>query len=161
MVPAPALAAVGEDVLWCLGLGLLAAALRDAAGLLLGNGRVLSFVWDLLFFAFAAVLLTGFSAGVSATGVVRWYMAAAMLAGAMGWSWALSGPVHALARRVLRLLLLPLQAWERFIWEPLSEKARTAVESSVALHQKRKKKHEKKPKPGKKQLQKQRRVLYN
>ena len=57
MAAAPALWAVGRDMLWCLGLGLLLAAARDLLGLLAGNGRVLCFLWDVLGFAAAAVLL--------------------------------------------------------------------------------------------------------
>ena len=57
MAAAPALWAVGRDLLWCLGLGLLLGMFRSFAGLLLGNGRILCFVWDLLSFVAAAVLL--------------------------------------------------------------------------------------------------------
>ena len=66
MAAAPAAAAVWADVLWCLGLGCLLWAVRDGAELLVGRGPVRCFVLDLLAFTAAAVLLVGFSAGVSA-----------------------------------------------------------------------------------------------
>ena len=82
MAAAPAAAAVWADVLWCLGLGCLLWAVRDGAELLVGRGPVRCFVLDLLAFTAAAVLLVGFSAGVSAAGLARWYMAAGLAAGA-------------------------------------------------------------------------------
>ena len=72
MAAAPAAAAVWADVLWCLGLGCLLWAVRDGAELLVGRGPVRCFVLDLLAFTAAAVLLVGFSAGVSAAGLARW-----------------------------------------------------------------------------------------
>ena len=78
MAAAPAAAAVWADVLWCLGLGCLLWAVRDGAELLVGRGPVRCFVLDLLAFTAAAVLLVGFSAGVSAAGLARWYMAAGL-----------------------------------------------------------------------------------
>ena len=85
MAASPALTAILGDVLWCLGLGCLLGACRDLTGLLLGEGPVRCFVWDVAAFAAAAVLLYGFCAGVSASGVARWYMAGAMLVGALAW----------------------------------------------------------------------------
>lgn len=117
MTAAPALAAAWADVLSCLGIGLLLAAARDMLGLLLGNGRVRCFVWDLVAFAAAAVLLCGFVAGASYSGVLRWYMAAGLGAGALGWRWAVSGSVHRLLRCAKRALLAPprrlWRAWTR------------------------------------------------
>ena len=104
MTASPPLWALWTDVLWCLGLGLAAAAARDAAGLLLGHSRPVRFLLDLLAFASAAVLACGFAAGLSASGRVRWYMAAAMALGALGWRWAASGLLHRAAALVLRLL---------------------------------------------------------
>lgn len=161
MVPAPPLPAVAGDILWCLGLGLLLAAAREVAGLCLGNGRVLCFLWDLTAFAAAAFLLRGFAAGASASGTVRWYMALGMLAGAAAWQTAVSGTVRAAARVVLVLLLKPWQLFCRQIWRPFTKKLRILMESSIALHRKRQKSHEKKAKSGKKQLQNPPRMLYN
>lgn len=105
-------------MLWCLGLGLAAAAARDAAGLLLGYSRPVRFLLDLLAFASAAVLACGFAAGLSASGRVRWYMAAAMALGALGWRWAASGLLHRAAALVLRLLTLPMRLAERYLARP-------------------------------------------
>ena len=102
MTAAPALAAVAEDFLYCLGLGLLLAALRDASGLIFGNGRVLGFVWDVAAFLAAAVALCGFAAGASAAGLARWYMAAGLALGALSWHGAVSGALHAAAFALLR-----------------------------------------------------------
>ena len=101
MTAAPALAAVAEDFLYCLGLGLLLAALRDASGLIFGNGRVLGFVWDVAAFVAAAVALCGFAAGASAAGLTRWYMAAGLALGALSWHGAVSGALHAAAFALL------------------------------------------------------------
>ena len=102
MTAAPALAAVAEDFLYCLGLGLLLAALRDASGLIFGNGRVLGFVWDVAAFLAAAVALCGFAAGASAAGLTRWYMVAGLALGALSWHGAVSGALHAAAFALLR-----------------------------------------------------------
>lgn len=113
MNAAPALAAALRDVVACLGIGLLLAAARDALGLLLGNGRVRCFAWDLAAFAGAAVLLCGFVAGASSSGVMRWYMAAGLGAGALGWQWAVSGLLHRLAGGVRRAAVCPLRRLRR------------------------------------------------
>ena len=79
MAPAPAPWAVLGDALWCLGLGCLLAAARDALRLALGEGKLRCFLRDAAFFAAAAVLICGFAAGTSAGGLARWYMSAAVL----------------------------------------------------------------------------------
>lgn len=161
MVPAPAVTAILGDVLWCLGLGLLAGAARDALGLCLGNGRVRCFFWDLLAFVFAAVLLCGFSAGVSATGVARWYMILSMALGALGWYWALSGMIHRLIRYLVSALTWPFRMLGKYLLEPALQGCQNMVKSTVALHREKRKKREKKAKKRKKQLQKPGRILYN
>lgn len=88
MAPAPAPWAVLGDALWCLGLGCLLAAARDALRLALGEGKLRCFLRDAAFFAAAAVLICGFAAGTSAGGLARWYMSAAVLLGALCWHWA-------------------------------------------------------------------------
>ena len=77
MAPAPAPWAVLGDALWCLGLGCLLAAARDALRLALGEGKLRCFLRDAAFFAAAAVLICGFAAGTSAGGLARWYMSSA------------------------------------------------------------------------------------
>ena len=83
MAAAPPAAAAG-DLLYCLGLGLALGAVRDVCGLVLGRGRLRNFFCDVAAFACAAVLVCGFAAGASASGVPRWYMALGLLAGALG-----------------------------------------------------------------------------
>lgn len=85
MAPSPAPWAVLGDVLWCLGLGCLLGAVRDAVRLALGEGPVRCFFRDIAVFAAAAVLVCGFAAGASAGGLARWYMSAAVLLGAVSW----------------------------------------------------------------------------
>lgn len=84
MAPSPAPWAVLGDVLWCLGLGCLLGAARDAVRLALGEGPVRCFFRDIALFAAAAVLVCGFAAGASAGGLARWYMSAAVLLGVGG-----------------------------------------------------------------------------
>ena len=74
--------------MWCLGLGCLLGAARDAVRLALGEGPVRCFFRDIAVFAAAAVLVCGFAAGASAGGLARWYMSAAVLLGAVSWRWA-------------------------------------------------------------------------
>lgn len=94
MAPSPAPWAVLGDVLWCLGLGCLLGAARDAVRLALGEGPVRCFFRDIAVFAAAAVLVCGFAAGASAGGLARWYMSAAVLLGAVSWRWAVQPAVH-------------------------------------------------------------------
>lgn len=161
MTAAPSLWAVGQDVVWCLGLGLLLAAGRDLLGLLAGNGRILSFVWDVLAFAAAAVLLCGFTASASAGGMARWYMAAALGAGALSWRWAASGLLHRLEKtitgllaaaslRIRRLITAPfIRLWHRHVLKKQEKRAIKAKKSPEKVTKR------------KKQLQKQRKILYN
>ena len=88
-------------------------------GLLLGEGRVRCLCWDVLTFAVAAVLVCGFSAGVSAAGVARWYMTAGMLAGAIAWHSTVRPIVHHIVSLLLRLFLRPLYFLEKYYLEPL------------------------------------------
>lgn len=155
MASAPALAAIAADVLWCIGLGLLLAVLRDAAALLLGEGRALCFVLDVAAFALAAVLLTGFAAGVSASGVARWYMIAAAAGGALAWHWGVSGALHAVLRGTARGLLFPFRLVSHRLVRPCKARLRTYLKV---------KKQEKKPKltkKAKKPLQTPEKILYN
>ena len=93
MAPSPAPWAVLGDVLWCLGLGCLLGAARDAVRLALGEGPVRCFFRDIAVFAAAAVLVCGFAAGASAGGLARWYMSAAVLLGAVSWRGAVEPDV--------------------------------------------------------------------
>lgn len=158
MVPAPLPAAIGADVLWCLGVGLLLGAARDLAGLALGNGRVLCFCWDVTAFALAAVALCGFAAGASASGVARWYMAAGMAAGAWGWHGGVSATLHALARGAVGLLVLPLRLISDHVFRPLLARCRALHPANFV---KKRKKSAKKSQKKKNVLQKPQRILYN
>lgn len=163
MAAAPAAAAVWADVLWCLGLGCLLWAVRDGMELLVGRGPVRCFVLDMLAFTASAVLLVGFSAGVSAAGLARWYMVAGLAAGAFAWQKAIVPPLHALAAQAARLLLAPARWGQRHIAAPL----RKALHARLAALKKRcrprrpRKKAGKSKKSGKNQLQKKSKILYN
>ena len=109
MAAAPPAAAAG-DLLYCLGLGLALGAVRDVCGLVLGRGRLRDFFCDVAAFACAAVLVCGFAAGASASGVPRWYMALGLLAGALAWRQAVSGALHRAARALGRAAARPLRA---------------------------------------------------
>lgn len=161
MLPAPALASVAQDTVWCLGLGLLLAFGRDILGWGLGNGRLLCFLWDLLAFAAAAFALRGFAAAVSASGTVRWYMVLGMVSGALGWRWAVAGALQAAGRAAWALLLRPWRRFCRCIAAPAAKKLQVLMKSMITLHQKGRKMHEKKAKSAKKQLQNPSRMLYN
>lgn len=163
MAAAPAAAAVWADVLWCLGLGCLLWAIRDGAGLLLGQGPVRCFVLDMLAFTAAAVLLVGFSAGVSAAGLARWYMAAGLAAGAVAWQKALAPPIHRGTAFLAWVLLAPARWCRRCITAPLGEAlcARLQRQRARFCRQRQRKKAEKSKKSGKNQLQKKSKILYN
>ncbi len=161
MVAAPGLWAVGRDVLWCLGLGLLLGAGRDALGLGAGNGPVRCFLWDTAAFVLGAVALCGYAASASASGVARWYMALGLGAGALSWRWAVSpglhralgGAIDALARLAARgqnAAAAPL----RRVWTVLRPPKRAKL---AGLGRKTSQKVTK----TKKVLQKGERILYN
>ena len=154
MAAAPAAAAVWADVLWCLGLGCLLWAVRDGAELLVGRGPVRCFVLDLLAFTVAAVLLVGFSAGVSAAGLA---------AGALAWQKAIVPPLHVLAAWIVRLLLAPARWGRRYIAVPLRKAAcaRLAALKKRCCPRRPRKKAGKSKKSGKNQLQKKSKILYN
>ena len=154
MAAAPAAAAVWADVLWCLGLGCLVWAVRDGAELLVGRGPVRCFVLDLLAFTAAAVLLVGFSAGVSAAGLA---------AGALAWQKAIVPPLHVLTEWIVRLLLAPARWGRRYIAVPLRKAAcaRLAALKKRCSPRRPRKKAGKSKKSGKNQLQKKSKILYN
>ena len=140
MAAAPAAAAVWADVLWCLGLGCLVWAVRDGAE-----------------------LLVGFSAGVSAAGLARWYMAAGLAAGALAWQKAIVPPLHVLTEWIVRLLLAPARWGRRYIAVPLRKAAcaRLAALKKRCCPRRPRKKAGKSKKSGKNQLQKKSKILYN
>lgn len=161
MAAAPVLWSVGRDVLWCLGLGLFLAAARDLAGLLFGDGPVLRFLWDVLAFAGAAVLLCGFAASASSGGGARWYMACGLCAGAMAWHWSVSGTLHTLAGAMANRFLRCADALRRTVTAPFVHLGRVLSAKKQAKIALKTKKDSKKVTKKKKQLQKQRKILYN
>ena len=154
MVAAPVWTAVAGDLLCCLGLGLLLAAVRQAAGLALGGGPVLTAVWDAAAFAAAAVLLCGVAAGASSSGVVRWYMAAGMLAGALGWRFSAAGIIRRFVWGAVSAAAWPFAVLSRLVLEPIRARMGQILRTFP-------RKVRKKPKNSKKRLQKPSRVLYN
>ena len=118
MAPSPAPWAVLGDVLWCLGLGCLLGAARDAVRLALGEGPVRCFFRDIAVFAAAAVLVCGFAAGASAGGLARWYMSAAVLLGAVSWRWAVQPAVHRAAAALAELACRPLRLVHKMLVRP-------------------------------------------
>ena len=145
MAPSPAPWAVLGDVLWCLGLGCLLGAARDAVRLALGEGPVRCFFRDIAVFAAAAVLVCGFAAGASAGGLARWYMSAAVLLGAVSWRWAVRpDPLRLVHKMLVRPAQMRLQA---------AQSRRRACRKA--------KKSAKIKKSAEKRLQKPSKVLYN
>lgn len=95
---------VFADTLCCLGLGFLLAAVYDMARFALGNSKIVCFVLDVCAFLLAAILLCSFAASRSFSGVVRWYMAAGLLLGLLGYFYVLS-PATLQARNFAKWLL--------------------------------------------------------
>ena len=143
MAAAPPAAAAG-DLLYCLGLGLALGAVRDVCGLVLGRGRLRDFFCDVAAFACAAVLVCGFAAGASASGVPRWYMALGLLAGRWPGGRAVSGALHRAARALGRAAARPLRraanrlraaAARRFV-RPARQKSRKENEKEKEIRKK-------------------------
>ncbi len=159
MVAQAALPLAAADVMCCLGLGFLLAALYDCGRFLLGSSRVVCFVLDVAAFLLAAVLLCSFAAGRSASGVVRWYMAAGVLCGLGGYFFVLAPASRAVQRFLKWLVSLPLVLLWMLLCKPLlllQKRLLSAVKQKAK--RKRSKCHKKQQQ---KQLQKQGRILYN
>lgn len=143
------------DTLCCLGLGFLLAAVYDMARFLLGNTKVVCFVLDLSGFLLAAVLLCSFSASRSYSGVVRWYMAAGLLAGMLGYFFVLApatGTLQKILQWAFRLPFLLIGVLLlRPLWRLLKRNCHTVQKKHKAKAAKRRTK----------QLQKKAQVLYN
>ncbi len=159
MTASPPFWAVWTDVLWCLGIGLCIAAGRDVLGLLFGESRPVRFMLDLAGFAAAAVAVCGFAAQLSASGTARWYMAAAMALGTLGWSVTTSPLLHRGMELLLRILAFPLHWTAQKVVRPIKRKLIQAAFSAKQKHSRRK--QGKKRKKQKKMLQNPKRILYN
>lgn len=159
MAPSPAPWAVLGDVLWCLGLGCLLGAARDAVRLALGEGPVRCFFRDIALFAAAAVLVCGFAAGASAGGLARWYMSAAVLLGAVSWRWAVQPAVHRAAAALAELACRPLRLVHKMLVRPAQMRLQAAQSRRRACRKAKKSAIIKKS--AEKRLQKPSKVLYN
>lgn len=103
MTISPPIPVILRDCFCCLGLGLLLALTLDALTLLF-PGKVGRFLLDVLGFSLAAVMLYSFGAGRSGTGVPRWFHAAGLLMGVLGYACTLA-PVTGTLRNRLRSLI--------------------------------------------------------
>ena len=107
-----ALPYVLADALCCLGLGFLLAGCYDLARFALGSCRLVCFVLDLAAALAGAVLVCGFAAARSYTGVVRWYMAAGLALGLAGYFFVLAPGCAAVQRLIKWALSRPFAlAW--------------------------------------------------
>ena len=149
MAQSPAPWAVLGDVLWCLGLGCLLGAARDAVRLALGEGPVRCFFRDIAVFA----------AGASAGGLARWYMSAAVLLGAVSWRWAVQPAVHRAAAALAELACRPLRLVHKMLVRPAQMRLQAAQSRRRACR--KAKKSAKIKKSAEKRLQKPSKVLYN
>ena len=86
------------------------------------------FCWDVLAFAAAAFLVCGFSAGVSASGLARWYMALGMLAGALAWNGTASPAIRQLLHALGWGLLWPFRTLERRCLAPIHRRLTRAIQ---------------------------------
>lgn len=147
------------DTLCCLGLGFLLAALYDLARILLGGAKPVCFVLDLAAFALAGLLLGGFAACRSYSGVVRWYMAAGLCGGLAGYFWGIAPATRAADRRIKWLLTRPFALAWLLALRPLAGLLGRFAQSICANFVKKKGARRKLKRT--KQLQNQGRVLYN
>ena len=155
MAAAQAAPALAADALCCLGLGFLLGALYDLARFLLGDRRAACFAADMGAFCLAAVLLCSFSASRSRAGTVRWYMAAALLAGDAGYFGVLAPATRTLENWLRWLLTRPVALLALAVGWPVRHMAECVHR---AHHEKKQKKAQARRT---KQLQKNAKVLYN
>lgn len=146
-------------MLWCLGIGLCIAAGRSALELLFGESRFAGTILDLLSFAAAAVAVCGFAAQLSSSGTARWYMAAAMGAGALGWQITAVPVLRRGMHFLLKVLAMPLRWGEKRIAGPV--KIWFGRKISGIRQRTDARKRLKKRKKQKKMLQNPKRILYN
>lgn len=143
------------DMLACLGLGFMLGLFYHGAVLAFKKSRAAVFCMDVLGAALAAVLLTGFGAGQSYSGQVRWYMAAALAAGLWAYFQALAPWVSSLWQLAAWLFARPWVLFSRAVVQPLG---RAILKIWLKMGEKIRRiaiKHHKK------QLKKQSKMLYN
>ena len=142
-------------MLCCLGLGFLLAALYDVARFVMGDSKLVCFVLDLAAYLLAAVLLYSFSASRSYSGVVRWYMAAALVAGLAGYFFVLAPASRAVQTGIKWVLSRPFVLLWLVVARPfLRLVARLWRRGGQKMRQSAKKRR-------KKQLKSKAQVLYN
>ncbi|MBQ5755105.1 MAG: hypothetical protein IIV90_05500 [Oscillospiraceae bacterium] len=154
MPQAQSAACLLADSLCCLGLGLLAACLYDLARSFLGRAKLTLFFLDTAAFALAAVLAFGYGAARSHAGGVRWYMLAALFAGAVAYSKTVAPVTRAAEKRTKWLLSRPFALLAWVLW-PLAGRAEAAGKKIY------RKSLEKRQEKRLNRLQKKARMLYN
>ena len=161
MAPSPAPWAVLGDVLWCLGLGCLLGAARDAVRLALGEGPVRCFFRDIAVFAAAAVLVCGLPPGQRGPVLARrGIMSAAVLLGAVSWAVGGAGlPCTARRQRWRSWRCRPLRLVHKMLVRPAQMRLQAARSRRRACR--KAKKSAKIKKSAEKRLQKPSKVLYN
>lgn len=137
----------GQAFLACLGLGALTGAARSFGP---GRGRA-AFLPDFLAVGALLLFLQSYAAGWSSAGSLRWYMAAGGAAGAMG-AYLL---LHPAVEWALRMLLAPGRRLVRWAAVPAGRLAGWVRQKKDEGRKKRTAKNEKK------NLPKERRLLYN
>lgn len=140
-----------QDMLDCMGWGLLLAIGYDLARTLVGTGFWRCLVLDLTGFLAAAVVVRGYGAGISAAGVPRWYHVLGMILGASAWFGGVAPALAEVRRKVLWLAGRPVRLARIWVFAPFKERVK-------ALKKEKKKKSRELPR---KQLPKKGRMLYN
>ncbi len=151
MAPVITPAQAGQDLLCCLGLGMLVEGLRAVWPI---RGRA-AFWPDFFAVGLALVLMQGYAAGSSYAGGLRWYMAAGAAAGAAVMQAALGDAARRAACFMLRALGWPLQLAIKWIFGPAKGRLKR-LRGPL-----RKKNRKTMAKDEKKILQKEHRLLYN
>ena len=141
-------AQLGQEIAACAVLGAAIGAVR-AFFSVRGKG---AFVPDALLSGAVLLGCQSYAAGYSAAGVLRWYMVLAAFAAAWTAAAVLGIPVRTLGRMLAFVLGLPVRLAVRFVGQPL--RARRA-------RQKMRRNAERTAKKSKKNLPKQRAVLYD
>ena len=149
MIPVLLPVQLAQEVEACL---LLGGAMGAVRAVFPQKGRA-AFLPDLLGVGAALLLAQSYAAGYSNAGVLRWYMAAAVFAGAGASAAVLGVPVRAVERLLWAALCLPGRLLRRILpWDRLRQRA--------ALHKERRN-AKRTAKKSKKNLPNQRRMLYN
>ena len=149
MIPVLLPAQLAQELNACFVLG---TALGTVRAFFPQRGKA-AFLPDLLSVGGALLLAQSYAAGYSSAGVLRWYMAAAVFAGAGGTAAVLGVPVRAVERALWAALCLPGRILRRIVpWDRLRQQAARHKERRSAKRTAKK---------SKKNLPNRRRMLYN